>query len=181
MLQKEFDYISQTAFQANEDRSRYTSFYLVSTGSLIAAIIGTQLEGESKTVSLAFFVLFLVLTSMGAITLAQLARLRTAWRESVVAMNYIKDFYIKQNKEIEEAFRWRTASIPNANKPGSIANLTALEVVLLSALTAGASLYFLLSYIDGMTLISWLIVLVGTVVCGFSLWFWYIDQLGKIK
>ena len=59
MLQQEFKYISQTAFQANEDRSRVTSFYFVSVGSLVAAIIGTQLEPQQKTVSFAFFARFL--------------------------------------------------------------------------------------------------------------------------
>ncbi len=180
ILQKEFDYISQTAFQANEDRSRFTSFYLVSTGSLVAAIVGTQMDGKSRTVALAFFILFVVLTAIGALTLAQLARLRIAWHESVKAMNRIKEFYIANNPEIEDAFRWRTSSIPQPNKPGSIANLTALEVTLLSALTAGASLYFLLSFIDNMSIISWMIVLVGTISSGFALWFYYISQL-KVK
>ena len=41
MLQQEFKYIAQTAFQANEDRSRVTSFYFVSVGSFVAAIIAS--------------------------------------------------------------------------------------------------------------------------------------------
>ena len=60
LLQKEYEYISQTAFQANEDRSRVTSFYFVSVGSFVAAIVGTQLDAQSKTISFAFFALFLV-------------------------------------------------------------------------------------------------------------------------
>ena len=36
MLIAEYNYIAQTAFQANEDRSRVTSFYFVSVGSLVA-------------------------------------------------------------------------------------------------------------------------------------------------
>ncbi|MCE7860899.1 MAG: hypothetical protein DYG86_14080, partial [Chloroflexi bacterium CFX2] len=65
LLHGEYKYIAQTAFQANEDRSRVTSFYFVSVGSFVAAIIGTQLEAQSRIVSFAFFALFLVLTFMG--------------------------------------------------------------------------------------------------------------------
>ncbi|MFN8460695.1 MAG: hypothetical protein U0X93_02825 [Anaerolineales bacterium] len=42
MSPHEYDYIAQTAAQANEDRARISSFYLIAVGSLIAAIFGTQ-------------------------------------------------------------------------------------------------------------------------------------------
>ncbi len=38
LLAAEFEYISQTAIQANEDRARVSSFYLVAVGSLVAAM-----------------------------------------------------------------------------------------------------------------------------------------------
>src|SRR3972149_2672249 len=104
ILKAEYNYIANTVFQANEDRSRVASFYFVSVGSLMAAILSTLFSaGNLKNISLAFSGLFLVLTILGALTLAQLARLRAAWHESVQAMNAIKDFYIKHNKEIEPA------------------------------------------------------------------------------
>lgn len=177
MLQGEYIYISQSAFQANEDRSRVTSFYFVSVGSFVAAIIGTQLEAQSRTVSFAFFGLFLVLTLMGALTIAQLARLRAAWHESVEAMNQIKDFYIKNHPEIEEAFKWRVRSIPPTNKPYSIANLIAVEVAMLSALTTGAGTYFLLAFLGELTWVSWLIILASIVIGYMAQWAWYIHLL----
>ena len=84
ILKAEYDYIATTVFQANEDRSRVASFYFVSVGSLVAAILSAIFStSDLKSVSLAFSGLFVVLTILGALTLAQLARLRAAWHESV--------------------------------------------------------------------------------------------------
>ena len=130
ILKAEYEYIATTVFQANEDRSRVASFYFLSVGSLVAAILSAIFStSDLKNVSLAFFGLFVVLTILGAVTLAQLARLRAAWHESVEAMNEIKDYYIKHNKEIEPAFKWRLKTLPPTDKPYSIANLMAVEVV----------------------------------------------------
>ncbi len=162
MIQAEYEYIANTAFQANEDRSRVTSFYFVSVGSLVAAILGTQFGAAiSRGASLAFFLLFATLTIMGGLTIAQLARLRAAWHESVEAMNTIKDFYIKDNPDITPAFKWLAASIPPTNKPYSIANLIAIEVAMLGALTTGAGVYFLLNFLG---FVSWASLLVALVV-----------------
>src|SRR5512135_2559792 len=94
ILNAEFSYIVQTAFQANEDRARVTSFYLVSVGSFIAAILGTQLLADPKPVVYwSFSALFLFLAVLAVMTILQLVRLRRAWYESILAMNQIKDFY----------------------------------------------------------------------------------------
>jgi len=145
ILKAEYDYIANTAFQANEDRARVSSFYLVSVGSVVAAIFGTQVAPESlKGVALPLAILFAVLTVLGRLTIAQLARLRAAWHESAQAMNQLKDFYLEHYPEIAPAFKWRGGSIPPTDKPNSIANLIAMEVALLSGLTAASSAYFLL-------------------------------------
>ena len=101
ILEAEFGYIAATATQAYEDRARVATFYFVSVGSLIAAIISAQLfQPESagdtlQNIYLAFCALFSFLTVLGYLTLAQLARLRTAWMDSVKAMNRIKTYYIE--------------------------------------------------------------------------------------
>jgi len=177
MLQKEYEYITQTAFQANEDRSKVTSFYFVSVGSFVAAILGTQFEQPQKMVAFAFFILFLILTFMGALTIAQLARLRAAWHESAEAMNQIKEFYIQHHPEIEPAFKWQTRQIPPTNKPNSIANLIAIEVAMLSALTTGAAIYFLLSYLGDVNWLSWIAVVAGFILGYIAQWRWYIHLL----
>lgn len=177
MLQEEFKYISQTAFQANEDRSRVTSFYLVTVGSFVAAILGTGFDTGQSAISIAFCILFAVLTLMGALTIAQLARLRAAWHESAEAMNQVKEFYIQHHPEIEPAFKWRTKIIPPTNKPNSIANLIAMEVSMLSALTTGAGIYFLLGFLGTPIWLIWLIVLLSTAAGYYAQWSLYLHLL----
>jgi hypothetical protein len=173
MLQAEFDYIANNVFQANEDRSRFSSYYFVTVGSFAAAILGTQFDGQQKGISLAFFLLFFVLTFMGSFTLAQLARLRAAWHEAVEAMNVIKEYYIEHNPEIAPAFKWRPRSVPLVNKPYSIANLIAMEVSMLSSLTTGVGVYFLLNFFGSVNFIGWIIVVMSAVIGYIAQWTWY--------
>ncbi|MFZ5822378.1 MAG: hypothetical protein ACOYYJ_21010 [Chloroflexota bacterium] len=174
ILRAEFDYIAHTAFQANEDRARVTSFYFVSVGSLVAAILGAQFaEDDLRGVSLAFSLLFVVLTALGGLTIAQLARLRAAWHESAEAMNKLKDFYIQQRPEIEPAFKWRLGSVPPTDKAYSIANLMAVEVSLLGALTSAAAVYFLLNSWGGVAWWGWLLTAVFCAVGYLGHWVWY--------
>jgi len=174
ILIAEYEYIADTAQQANEDRSRVASFYLVSVGSIVAAILGTQFAKDNlKSVSVAFSILFFVLTLLGALTIAQLARLRAAWHESIQAMNQIKDFYIKKFPDTEPAFKWRIRSIPPTDKPYSIANLIALEVALLGALTSAAAFYFILFALGEVTLLSWVIITISFAAGAAFQWGWY--------
>lgn len=165
ILKAEYEYIASTIFQANEDRSRVASFYFVSVGSIVAAILGTQFATDKlQGVSFAFTILFLVLTVLGAITIAQLARLRAAWHESVEAMNQLKDFYIKQRPEIKSAFKWRATTIPPTDKRFSIANLIAIEVELLGGMTAAAAVYFAMVAFGKTLETNWWFILAGFAV-----------------
>ncbi len=170
ILKAEYDYIASTVFQANEDRSRVASFYFVTLGSLVGAIFSAS---NLQSVALAFAGLFVVLTVIGALTLAQLARLRAAWHESAEAMNQIKEYYISRNKEISPAFKWTAKTLPPTNKPFSIANLMAVEVVFLSAVTAAAAVYFVLLFVG--TITPWGATLIAAVLfaSGALLWRWY--------
>ena len=174
ILKAEYNYIATTVFQANEDRSRVASFYFLTVGSLVAAILSAIFStSDLKSVSLAFSGLFLVLTILGTLTLAQLARLRAAWHESVEAMNQIKDYYIENNKEIEPAFKWRLKTLPPTDKKFSIANLMAVEVTLLGAITSTAAMYFLLAAFGTIEWWGWALLLVTLVVIYIALWGWY--------
>ncbi|MEW6401026.1 MAG: hypothetical protein AB1649_04460 [Chloroflexota bacterium] len=147
ILTAEFEYIASTANQANEDRARVSSFYLVAVGSVIAALFSAQYLRESFdpiTVDLLFGILFLILTALGTTTNLQLARLRVAWFESAIAMNHIKEHVIKLDPKLKNAFKWRFTSLPLLYKMDSISFLQALEVALLSGLTFAASVFFFL-------------------------------------
>ena len=174
----EYDYIATTVFQANEDRSRIASFYFVSVGSVVAAILGTQFAADNlKSVSLAFSVLFIFLTVLGGLTIAQLARLRAAWHESVQAMNQLKEFYIEVHPDIAPAFKWRGKTIPPTDKPFSIANLIAREVALLGAMTTAVAVYFILLTF-GVDLMPWgWVIIVFSFFIGSGLQWWCYKRL----
>lgn len=145
-LAAEYNYIAQTATQANEDRARVSSFYLISVGSLFATMFGTQLFDPgfySKSVNLMFTGLFILLTLLGTSTIMQLARLRAAWHESALAMNQIKEFILSQNKDLARAFRWTNSTLPHKYKTSSVSYYQAFEVALIGGLMFGAAMLFL--------------------------------------
>jgi hypothetical protein len=147
LLKTEFDYIARTAFQADEDRARVSSFYLVAVGSLVAALFSTQFVDKNLDPVLlawAFSGLFFMLTILGTLTNLQLSRLRAAWYDSMLAMNQLKDYWIHEvkDKNIEKAFKWDTITLPRKYKLNSVSFYQTVEVALLSGLTFGASVYF---------------------------------------
>jgi len=152
LLASEFDYIAQTAIQANDDRSRVSSFYLIAVGSLIAALLGTQLfdpEKFTQPIKLAFSGAFALLTLLGISTVLQLARLRAAWHESMLAMNQMKDFAMQQSPELVRAFRWKTSTLPRKYKKGSVSYYQAREVALIGGLMFATAAFFLqLAFFD---------------------------------
>lgn len=164
ILKTEFEYAANSAFQANEDRSKVASFFLLSVGSLVATIFGLQELDHNSTIYFLLAGLFFILTILGLLTVMQLARLRDAWRESAKVMNAVKDYYIDHFKDqkFEAAFLWRMRTVPPKYKTASVSYFTALEVALLSGVTFGACVYFLLMGLAGgndpITCIWWLTV-----------------------
>lgn len=165
LLAAEFEYIAQTATQANEDRARVSSFYLIAVGSLVAALFSTQLFDPDKftqIVKLMFGGVFILLTLLGISTVMQLARLRTAWYESMLAMNQIKDFAMQQNPELVRAFRWTSKTLPPKYKKNSVSYYQALEVALIGGLMFGAAGFFFQQAFYPVTVLTWLIcILLG--------------------
>jgi hypothetical protein len=147
ILIAEYNYIAQVAFQANEDRARVTSFYLVTVGSFIAAILGTQVFSiQHPVVYWGFAGLFLFLAFLALTTILQLIRLRQSWYDSIHAINHIKDFYIQNIKtvDLEQAFHWKTDALPQMNRPNSISFYLVLEVSLFGAAAFVAAYYYAL-------------------------------------
>jgi hypothetical protein len=145
LLQSEFNYIAQTAFQANEDRARVTTFYLVNLGGFAAALYSSQGANSTQPGLYALFGgLFLILSLTGMLTLLQLIRLRQAWFESIAAMNQIKDYYRERfpDLKLELALRWGKANPPALHKPWSISYFLALQVAVMGGASLGASVYY---------------------------------------
>jgi hypothetical protein len=173
LLASEFDYIAQTAIQANEDRARVSSFYLIAVGSLLAAMFGTQFFDPnffSQTVNIMFGGLFVLLTLLGTSTIMQLARLRTAWYESMLAMNQLKDYMMSENKSLVNAFRWKTVTLPSKYKTDSVSYYQTVEVALISGLMFGAAAFFIQQAFFSIGLVHWIIsILMGLLTVYFQL------------
>jgi len=173
LLAAEFDYIAQTAAQATEDRARVSSFYLIAVGSLIAAMFGTQFLGMTSlpaAINLMFSGLFLLLTLLGTSTIMQLARLRAAWYESMLAMNQLKDYMIGENKPLAKAFRWQSSTLPPKYRTSSVSYYQAMEVALISGLMLGASMFFLVHAFFLVGIVHWIaFTIVGVLIMYFQL------------
>src|SRR6185369_5330197 len=140
ILAAEFQYASDTAHQANDDRGKVFEVFLANIVTLVsAAILPTVFNVDNKVI---FILVFLGLFMFGVITLFQLTRTRVAWVSSVKAMNQIKDFYIKHDKTLEDAFKWRVASIPKANSRTSIIFVQSVSIMILNSLNIALVIYF---------------------------------------
>ncbi|HLO14291.1 MAG TPA: hypothetical protein VK206_05650 [Anaerolineales bacterium] len=160
LLAAEFDYIAQTAIQAHEDRARVSSFYLIAVGSLVAAMFGTQFFDPnffSQTVNFMFSGLFTLLTLLGTSTIMQLARLRAAWYESMLAMNQLKDYMMSEDESLVKAFRWKTSTLPSKHKTNSVSYYQAIEVALISGLMFSAAAFFFQQAFSSIRPLHWII------------------------
>lgn len=163
LLAAEYQYIAQTANQANEDRARVSSFYMLAVGSLIAALLGTQFIESglfTPAINIVFCVLFLLLTMLGTSTILQLARLRGAWYEAMLALNQIKTFAIRENEALAGAFRWNTTTLPPKYKPSSVSYYQAMEASIISGLMFGAGIFFSQQAFFIIGLVHWMISIV---------------------
>lgn len=168
LLAAEYQYIAQAANQANEDRARVASFYLVAVGSFVAALLGTQfIESGSFTraVNLMFAGVFVLLTLLGTSTILQLSRLRKAWHESMLAMNHLKGFAIRQNAALAEAFLWNDDTLPPRYKRSSMSYYQAFEAAMISGLMFGTGAYFFQQAFFVVSVLTWMIAaLTGVLV-----------------
>ena len=183
ILIAEFEYISKTASDANDDRERITNFYnqLFTVSTLAAGFFISNktttdilLANNRVEISLVLSALFFSLTFIVLSNLGRLARARAAWQESIEAMNQIKDLYIKRDRSIEPGFKWLYSSIPPKDKPFSIANFLSLEISILGSLTTASSIYFLLyAFNSADTSIGLALVFLGFFIAFIMFWRWY--------
>jgi hypothetical protein len=167
ILIAEYNYIAQTIFQANEDRSRVASFYMITFGSFIAALVTyrTTITSEQLAwVQWGFAGLFFSLALIGLLTVLQLARLRLAWFEGVDAMNRIKEYYIAGSKGLEEAFAWRSEAAPARFKLSSVGFMLVVQVSVLAGAGLGTAVFFALQALSGSDW-PWLAFLAGGGYC----------------
>lgn len=139
----EFNYIAETAFQANEDRARVSQIFFVTFGTFIAAIFSTQFDNiDLNQIYSGFAIVFGILALLGVLTLLQLARLRRSWIESAKAMDQIKEQACIYYPEFEAFFRWNMKALPPIFNPKSISFYLAFMVAIQSGLAVGSGLSF---------------------------------------
>ncbi len=146
MLLEEFNYASLTAYQSMEDRTRMFNLYLLLVGVLASGLgVVYQLSGSISVYSRPLAIALLLIAGIvGVAFFTKLIRLRQAWRESVICMNVIKEFYIQQFRRqmprVERAFRWRLKSIPAGERFGSTTFVVCSTVALIESVCfAGAA------------------------------------------
>lgn len=144
LLAADYQYIAQTAFQANEDRARASTFYLLSIGSVLATVFASgDQDIDLQRTAIAFAVVFGALSLLGVFTLMQLARLRASWYSSAQAMNHIKAFALDN---ADKSFRgypfpWTNENLPPKYKFRSVAALLVCQVAVISSITFGACIF----------------------------------------
>ncbi len=125
MLLEEFNYASTTAYQAMEDRARMFNMYLLVVGILGSAFGAIYpLGGASRSFIQPIAAVVLFAAGIAGIAFfVLLIRLRQAFRQSLITMSVIKEFYIREFQEqmptVRHAFRWRLSGIPAGERAGS--------------------------------------------------------------
>lgn len=141
ILTEEFEYAAETAYQAHEDRVQVFYQFLAAAATVLAAVFFVEDYNpvHFSTLSLLLF----TFTVVGVFSLLKLARLRTAWRESVQAMCQIKDYYVTHGDDpnLEEAFLWTEDTIPAGVSSGTVAYYLALTVSFINSGTLVGALF----------------------------------------
>jgi len=149
MLLEEFNYVSVTAYQAMEDRARISSFYYLLLGVLASGLAAVyQFSGGARNIPLSLVALLLFIGALISICFfVTLIRLRQAYKESLLTMNVIKEFFIDQFKQqmpaIEQAFRWRLATMPKGERVGSVTFMIAALNAFIGSLCLAGALFFI--------------------------------------
>jgi hypothetical protein len=149
MLLEEFNYVSVTAYQAMEDRARISNFYYLLLGVLATVLVAIyQFSGGTRNIPLSLVTILLIIGALISISFfVTLIRLRQAYKESLITMNVIKEFYIDEFKQqmpkIEKAFRWRLETIPKGERIGSVTFMFALLNVFMGSLFIAGAVFFI--------------------------------------
>jgi hypothetical protein len=155
ILMAEYNYASQNAFQANNDRVQVFNFIFANSITLVvAAVLSNNIP---EVTSWLFSVVFLFLGFIGLVALLQLIRLRQAWLDSVLAMNKIKQFYEEHTElEISPAFRWKITSIPPGDKLFSLSFSFILIITVTNSLALTLSAAFFFRDVDNLLFVLYL-------------------------
>ena len=157
MLLEEFKYAAGSAGEAIADRARIFDRYLLLVGGVLVAGIGSisQLSqyGGAHYIQPIAIAGFFVSAVLGVWFFATLIRLRQAYRETIIYMNVIKQYYIDAfnipQDRLSSIFRWNMKTLPKHERIGSVWYLTTNIVALVSSLCFGATTIIILELVQG--------------------------------
>jgi hypothetical protein len=137
VLAWEFEYARVTASEAMEQRHTMINFYLLASGIVVSGVLAV-LAGDADLPPVVGTVLLWLLCLIGWVYFLAVIRLRQAWQDSARAMNQIKDFYARHVREVEpsvlrSAFRWRTETLPEPQRPWTVYHYSALLIALVDS------------------------------------------------
>lgn len=145
ILLKEFDYAGLAAYQVYENRERIFNFYFTIMGALLSGLGALyQLSNNTHSDWRPLAVGLLIAGGLlSAIFFVRLIHLRQSLRDSIITTYVIKEFYIQQFMEdipnIEQAFRWRLATIPSGERPSSDTSFVLYPIAVLCSLAFGVA------------------------------------------
>ncbi len=161
ILLEEFGYAGVSAYQARQDSASLINLYLLATGALatgLGVMVNAYSGVDRPTVSIIAIAALSIFAIFSFAFFARFLALEQEYRESMLAMGVIKEFYIQRLRrdapDIELAFRWRLSKRPRGATLAGGVPLIAWTVALLSGLSvAGAvgearQLYSILSNIN---------------------------------
>ncbi len=164
VLAWEFEYARVTASEAMEQRHTMVNIYLIAAGVVTSGVLGV-LAGDAGLPPAAGTVLLWLLCAIGWVYFLAIVRLRQAWHDSARAMNQIKDFYMQHAKGFEPAalrtaFRWKTETLPEPDKPWTVFHYSVLLIALMDSV----------AYVAGGVVLNWDLPILGLVaVIGYLL------------
>lgn len=155
MALHEYEYIRETMAQAMNDRHTLVNYFLLTTGLVIAAIgavysdEGMRYSSHKEQITIA---ICLILSIVAWLYLLKIVRLRQAWRESSVAMNRIKQFFLVNTGLTDEhessPFLWKSKTIPRPARKGNLYHLAVILISVIAALAVGLASVMLLPDYD---------------------------------
>ena len=147
ILLEEFSYAGVSAYQAREDSAALINLYLLATGAMATGlgVLANAYAGTARpTISIVAITALVIFSIFSFAFFARLLGLEQEYREGVLAMAVIKEFYIQRLRrtapEIELAFRWRLRRGPRGATVAGCAPLIAWTIALLSGLSAAGAL-----------------------------------------
>jgi hypothetical protein len=146
ILLEEFGYAGVSAYQAREDSAALINLYLLATGALatgLGVMVNAYAGPARPTIGIIAITALAIFTLFSFAFFARFLSLEQEYREGILAMGVIKEFYIQRLRraapEIELAFRWRLRKRPRGATLAGGAPLIAWTVALLGGLSiAGA-------------------------------------------